>query len=109
MAWEQDYHLQDPGRLALFDEYLEMGRYHNNRNLALVLPKSTIYPLNFYFRVESIWPIIHIFANFSATVRIRHIVCSCIPIGTTFRAIKQYCRDSIGCIQNGNASKKTIT
>ncbi|KAK4878123.1 hypothetical protein RN001_010629 [Aquatica leii] len=22
--WEQDYHLQDPGRLALFDEYLEM-------------------------------------------------------------------------------------
>lgn len=26
MAWEQDYHLQDPGRLALFDEYLEMGK-----------------------------------------------------------------------------------
>lgn len=25
MSWEQDYHLQDPGRLALFDEYLEMG------------------------------------------------------------------------------------
>ncbi|KAI8040746.1 hypothetical protein M5D96_006689 [Drosophila gunungcola] len=24
MAWEQDYHMQDPGRLALFDEYLEM-------------------------------------------------------------------------------------
>ncbi|XP_041971203.1 anoctamin-4 isoform X2 [Aricia agestis] len=24
MAWEMDYHLQDPGRLALFDEYLEM-------------------------------------------------------------------------------------
>uniref|UniRef100_A0A182JV28 Anoctamin n=1 Tax=Anopheles christyi TaxID=43041 RepID=A0A182JV28_9DIPT len=24
MAWEQDYHLQDPGKLALFDEYLEM-------------------------------------------------------------------------------------
>ncbi|KAJ8706285.1 hypothetical protein PYW08_010911 [Mythimna loreyi] len=24
MAWEQDYHLRDPGRLALFDEYLEM-------------------------------------------------------------------------------------
>ncbi|GJQ75375.1 hypothetical protein Trydic_g23551 [Trypoxylus dichotomus] len=22
--WEEDYHLQDPGRLALFDEYLEM-------------------------------------------------------------------------------------
>ncbi|KAK9876029.1 hypothetical protein WA026_011144 [Henosepilachna vigintioctopunctata] len=22
--WEQDYHMQDPGRLALFDEYLEM-------------------------------------------------------------------------------------
>lgn len=27
MSWEQDYHLQDPGRLALFDEYLEMGEY----------------------------------------------------------------------------------
>ncbi|XP_067612790.1 uncharacterized protein [Eurosta solidaginis] len=24
MAWEQDYHMQDPGRLALFEEYLEM-------------------------------------------------------------------------------------
>ncbi|KAL7039822.1 hypothetical protein ACKWTF_000129 [Chironomus riparius] len=23
-SWEQDFHLQDPGRLALFDEYLEM-------------------------------------------------------------------------------------
>lgn len=27
MAWEQDYHLQDPGRLALFDEYLEMSEF----------------------------------------------------------------------------------
>ncbi|CAG9770244.1 unnamed protein product [Ceutorhynchus assimilis] len=25
--WEQDYHLQDPGRLALFDEYLEMTAF----------------------------------------------------------------------------------
>lgn len=25
-SWEQDYHLQDPGRLALFDEYLEMSK-----------------------------------------------------------------------------------
>lgn len=23
--WEEDYQLQDPGRLALFEEYLEMG------------------------------------------------------------------------------------
>lgn len=23
--WEEDYQLQDPGRLALFYEYLEMG------------------------------------------------------------------------------------
>lgn len=39
MAWEQDYHMQDPGRLALFDEYLEMSKlflkitdmyYHKN-------------------------------------------------------------------------------
>lgn len=27
MAWEEDYHLQDPGRLALFEEYLEMSRF----------------------------------------------------------------------------------
>jgi hypothetical protein len=26
-SWEQDYHLQDPGRLALFDEYLEMSEF----------------------------------------------------------------------------------
>lgn len=25
MSWEQDYHMQDPGRMALFDEYLEMS------------------------------------------------------------------------------------
>jgi len=24
-CWEKDYQLQDPGRLALFDEYLEMS------------------------------------------------------------------------------------
>ena len=24
-SWETDYQLQDPGRLALFDEYLEMS------------------------------------------------------------------------------------
>lgn len=29
MAWEEDYHLQDPGRLALFDEYLEMSKQFN--------------------------------------------------------------------------------
>lgn len=28
-SWEQDYHLQDPGRLALFDEYLEMSESLN--------------------------------------------------------------------------------
>lgn len=27
MAWEEDYHMQDPGRLSLFDEYLEMGMF----------------------------------------------------------------------------------
>ena len=25
-CWEQDYQLQDPGKLALFDEYLEMSK-----------------------------------------------------------------------------------
>lgn len=30
MAWEQDYHLQDPGRLALFDEYLEMSEFSSS-------------------------------------------------------------------------------
>lgn len=29
MSWEQDYHMQDPGRLALFDEYLEMSMILN--------------------------------------------------------------------------------
>lgn len=26
-SWEQNYQMQDPGRLALFDEYLEMSEY----------------------------------------------------------------------------------
>lgn len=30
MAWEEDYHMQDPGRLALFDEYLEMSTFQLN-------------------------------------------------------------------------------
>ena len=25
-SWEENYQLQDPGRLALFDEYLEMSK-----------------------------------------------------------------------------------
>ena len=25
-SWEEDYQMQDAGRLALFEEYLEMGR-----------------------------------------------------------------------------------
>lgn len=29
-SWEQDFHLQDPGRLALFDEYLEMSTLLKN-------------------------------------------------------------------------------
>lgn len=29
-SWEQDYQLQDPGRLALFDEYLEMSKIYIN-------------------------------------------------------------------------------
>lgn len=32
MAWEQDFHLQDPGRMALFDEYLEMSEFHLSRD-----------------------------------------------------------------------------
>lgn len=27
-SWEKNYQLQDPGRLALFDEYLEMSEYN---------------------------------------------------------------------------------
>lgn len=37
MAWEQDYHMQDPGRLALFDEYLEMSEY------LMILPFNLIF------------------------------------------------------------------
>lgn len=29
-CWEKDYQLQDPGRLALFDEYLEMSEYSHD-------------------------------------------------------------------------------
>lgn len=32
MAWEEDYHMQDPGRLALFDEYLEMSMTKKRSN-----------------------------------------------------------------------------
>lgn len=39
MAWEQDYHLQDPGRLALFDEYLEMGKFEIATNRKVVIRK----------------------------------------------------------------------
>lgn len=35
MAWEQDYHLQDPGRLALFDEYLEMSKTGSNHAIVV--------------------------------------------------------------------------
>lgn len=41
MSWEEDYHMQDPGRLALFDEYLEMSKFHlkflpkNNNNVQI--------------------------------------------------------------------------
>lgn len=31
-CWEKDYQLQDPGRLALFDEYLEMSEYNEILN-----------------------------------------------------------------------------
>lgn len=34
-SWEQDYHLQDPGRLALFDEYLEMSKIYFLRVLLI--------------------------------------------------------------------------
>jgi hypothetical protein len=35
--WEEDFQLQDPGRLALFEEYLEMGIYR----ISLVQKKQT--------------------------------------------------------------------
>lgn len=31
--WEEDYQLQDPGRLALFEEYLEMGKFNTKLKL----------------------------------------------------------------------------
>jgi len=30
-CWEKDYQLQDPGRLALFEEYLEMSEFRTTR------------------------------------------------------------------------------
>lgn len=37
MAWEEDYHMQDPGRLALFDEYLEMSTIEFNFRLVRIV------------------------------------------------------------------------
>lgn len=40
-CWEKDYQLQDPGRLALFDEYLEMSESGITRNASI----------NFYLQI----------------------------------------------------------
>lgn len=65
MTWEQDYHMQDPGRLALFDEYLEMSKF-----------------LGYVVIAFSLW---NTFVFISPSVWFRHIVCRCIPVGTTIR------------------------
>lgn len=90
MAWEQDYHLQDPGRLALFDEYLEMGMWK--------LRKITMFKASDTFRRLS-----------SFAIRIRYIIRCCIPIGATLCSAQQYRRNSIGCIQNGNTGSTTVS
>lgn len=47
-CWEKDYQLQDPGRLALFDEYLEMSEY-NYSCMHTRDPKTTECPFNSKF------------------------------------------------------------
>lgn len=81
MAWEQDYHMQDPGRLALFDEYLEMSEYQREKEASIEtncnhLPSPTIW--------------------------LRHTLCGRLSAGSALRAAKQRGRDSLGCLQNGH-------
>lgn len=43
-SWEQDYHLQDPGRLALFDEYLEMSKKYFSRVPSIIFWHCLFFP-----------------------------------------------------------------
>lgn len=74
MAWEQDYHMQDPGRLALFDEYLEMSKF-----LVDIL------------HFDRLW-------FYSPAVWIRYAVCGGIPISSIVRTSQQCSGDTLGCI-----------
>lgn len=69
MAWEEDYHMQDPGRLALFDEYLEMSTPFSKHFRLTLLCK--LFMCLFWF-------------SFSSAVWICDIVCGRISTGTVF-------------------------
>lgn len=73
MAWEQDYHLQDPGRLALFDEYLEMSKI----NKKIVVHKnhfshiSTVLQYGFVTLFVAAFPLAPLFALLNNVAEIR--------------------------------------
>lgn len=87
MAWEQDYHMQDPGRLALFDEYLEMSEWQWVR-VAL-------------FIFETINPVLK-----SSPIWLCNTLCGRISAGSAFRTPEQRGWDSLGRLQNGHTGKK---
>lgn len=87
MAWEQDYHLQDPGRLALFDEYLEMS-------------KSA-------FNFITILQFIQAKSNSSRPIWLCDPVCGRLSVGSSVCITQQHCRNSAGCLQDGYAIETT--
>lgn len=68
--------MQDPGRLALFDEYLEMSTFQLNDILS-ALHKVYSYRKLTLFR----FTILSAFGVISFAIRICDIICGCISIG----------------------------
>lgn len=72
--WEKDYQLQDPGRLALFEEYLEMGKYFQKKKSyenGLQILHLQVKTLNIKYQLI-----------YSSAVWFCNIICSSISTGT---------------------------
>lgn len=69
-CWEKDYQLQDPGRLALFDEYLEMSKSAT----------TVFYGGTSFYR--------HFFMIYSSAVWICNIIRGSVPISASLRFIE---------------------
>lgn len=69
--WEENYNLQDPGKLALFEEYLEMG---------------TSFSLHFTsYGGSKVSKLTLSCANFSNSIRICDVVRGCVSLSTVVR------------------------